>query len=272
MAPKLISRLALVTLVVGVLIAGVAVGRVVTTLQTDPPGSGASPPPADEPTLPADLPVVDTDGTDFDDLPRYPGSVRTGYRVIDDAGGSVVRIEYLGVGSLEEVRSFYRQALSIYGWTVLDLQLAYHEMRYLVAKGDRDGLVDIESRGGGVVEIDLEVITPSTPGSSSDAPSDSPLPTPLQPTPSDDDGGNDGDGDGGGGGGGGDDGDGDGDGDGGGGDGDGGGDDGGAGDDGGTGDDGGGGDEWGAGDDGGAGNDGGGAGDGDDGDDDAGDD
>jgi hypothetical protein len=193
-----IARLAMATLVVALLAAGFALGRLVTATQPQvTPGPTPSSSLETEPRLPELLPVADVDGSDLDVLPRYPGSVRTQYRVRDDAAGTVTKVEYLASGSVEAVRSFYRQAFIDHGWTVVDLQLAYGELRYLITDGEREGEADIESRGGGVVEIDLEVVTrPSASASPTAAPTATPTrphATPVAP-PDDDDAGGDDDG------------------------------------------------------------------------------
>jgi len=180
-----ISRLAVTTLVVGALTAGFALGRVVTAMQGAAGAlatPAALPSNAPERSPPRTLPVVDVDGSDFDELPRYPGAVRTGYDVRDDSAASETRVEYLALASVEGVRAFYREAFADYGWNVVDLDLAYDELTFLIARSERHGAVDIESRGGGVVEIDLEIATPWPAASPSVGPTASPPPT-AAPTP-----------------------------------------------------------------------------------------
>lgn len=181
-----ISRLAIMTLAVALLVAGFALGRVVTAMQgppLDPRASTSAAPPE----VPNTLPLVDVDGEDFAALPRYPDAVRTHYTVREAATCQ----EYLAVASIDDVSAFYRPVFVDRGWEVVDVQLAYGELRYLIANGDRDGVVDIESRGEGVVEIDLEVISSTAaPAGSPASPSPRPTPTPrpVTPPPDDDDG------------------------------------------------------------------------------------
>jgi hypothetical protein len=165
------------TLFVGLLLAGFTLGRVVTGMETAVPTPSPSPLPSmsAEPQLAQTLPIVDVDGSDFAELPRPPEAVRTRYQVRADGAASATEVEYLAIGTVEEVREFYRRVFVDYGWAVTDIQLGYDELVYLVAKAGLEGSVDLESRGGGVVEIDVELVTlPPSP-----TPSPSPAPTPA---------------------------------------------------------------------------------------------
>jgi hypothetical protein len=143
------------------LVIGFFLGRTAPAIETiAAPRATASPTLRPEPAAPVTLPVVDVDGSDVQGLPRYPDSVRTSFRNRETASGTATKVEYLARANLEDVRSFYRQSFADYGWTVIDLELGYGELRYLIANDVVDGVVDIESRGGGVVEIDLESVTP----------------------------------------------------------------------------------------------------------------
>jgi hypothetical protein len=172
------------TVLVLVLAVGFFVGRTATAIET---AAAPRPTASLRPELagPATLPVVDVEGADVRGLPRYPGSVRTSFKRSETALATATRLEYLAVAGLDEVRSFYRQSFADYGWTVIDLELGYGELKYLIANDIVDGFVDIESRGGGVVEIDLEAVTPlpsaaaTGPPEETSAPQPTPMPAPT---------------------------------------------------------------------------------------------
>jgi hypothetical protein len=168
------------------LVVGFFLGRTTTAIEaTAAPRGTASPSLRPEPAAPVTLPVVDVDGSDVRGLPRYPGSVRTRSQSRETATATTTNLEYLARASLEDVRSFYRQLFADYGWTVIDLELGYGELKYLIANDIVDGAVDIESRGGDVVEIDLETVTPLPSAAATEPPKPPVAPQPAatpQPT------------------------------------------------------------------------------------------
>jgi hypothetical protein len=108
----------------------------------------------------ASLPKADVPGEDFSDLPRYPGSVRTKYeRRVSTAGLVLVDTEYVASAELAEVREFYRGVFRSEGWTVASLDVSEGEWDFLVTKGDREAVIEIELREG-LVETEIEVSEP----------------------------------------------------------------------------------------------------------------
>lgn len=173
-----ISPTTLALLLVAVAAIGLVAGRMVAA--DDPGGEAtlASPQATldDEPILPLTLPVEDSAGTDLPSLPRYPGSIRTEWHEDVRAETREVDLEYLIRGSIDEVRTFYRGVFSRHDWQVIDVELAYGELRYILTDGTRDGVVELESRAGGVVEIDLHLLEPL-------ASTSAPLPEPQPAAP-----------------------------------------------------------------------------------------
>jgi hypothetical protein len=108
----------------------------------------------------ASLPKADVPGEDFSDLPRFPGSVRTKYeRRVSNVGLVLVDTEYVASAELAEVREFYRGVFRSEGWTVASLDVTEGEWDFLVTKGDREAVIEIETRRG-LVETEIEVSEP----------------------------------------------------------------------------------------------------------------
>jgi hypothetical protein len=108
----------------------------------------------------ASLPKADVPGEDFSDLPRYPGSVRTKYeRRVSKAGIILFDTEYVASAELADVRAFYRGVFRSEGWTVAGLDVTEGEWDFLVTKGVREAVIEIEIREG-LVETEIEVSEP----------------------------------------------------------------------------------------------------------------
>jgi hypothetical protein len=108
----------------------------------------------------ATLPKADVPGEDFSDLPRYPGSVRTKYeRRVSKAGIILFDTEYVASAELTDVREFYRGVFRSEGWTVAGLDVREGEWDFLVTKGVREAVIEIEIREG-LVETEIEVSEP----------------------------------------------------------------------------------------------------------------
>lgn len=80
-------------------------------------------------------PTSDVAGEDKKDVPRYPGSVRTG-----SVGGTV---EYVTSASLDEVWAFYEKELPANGWTEITPRLQVDEATFAIGaiKGNRELMV-----------------------------------------------------------------------------------------------------------------------------------
>jgi hypothetical protein len=129
----------------------------------------------------ASLPKADVPGEDFSDLPRYPGSVRTKYeRRVSKAGIILFDTEYFASAELAEVREFYRGVFRTEGWTVASLDVTEGEWDFLVTKGAREAVIEIEIQEG-LVETEIEV---SEPQKETEVQKDSASPQrPKQPAP-----------------------------------------------------------------------------------------
>jgi hypothetical protein len=111
----------------------------------------------------ASLPKADVPGENFSDLPRYPDSVRIEYqRRVSKAGLVVIDADYVASARLDDVRQFYRGVFRSEGWTVAGFDVSEGEWDFFLTKGDREALIDIESRGarGKLVETEIEVSEP----------------------------------------------------------------------------------------------------------------
>ena len=140
----------------------------------------------------ASLPKADVPGEDFSDLPRYPGSVRTKYeRHVSKVGLVLVDTEYVASARLSDVREFYRGVFRSEGWTVASLDVSEGEWDFLVTKGAREAVIEIEIREG-LVETEIEVSEPQKEkpiqrDSASPQRPDQPTPAPSTTPPSDGD-------------------------------------------------------------------------------------
>lgn len=133
-------------------------GRQIANLQEGP---GSPPAMTTTPAKPdAALPKAGVPGEEFSDLPRYPGSVRVEYqRRASDAGLVLVDTEYVTPAKLDDVREFYRNVFRSEKWTVAGLDASEDEWDFFVTKGEREAVIEIESRGE-LVEIEIEVSEP----------------------------------------------------------------------------------------------------------------
>jgi hypothetical protein len=140
----------------------------------------------------ATLPKADVPGEDFSDLPRYPGSVRVKYeRRVSKVGLVLIDTEYVASARLGDVRQFYRGVFRSEGWTVASLDVSEGEWDFLVTKGDREAVIEIEIRKG-LVETEIEVSEPQKEkaiqrDSASPQRPEQPTPAPSTTPPSDGD-------------------------------------------------------------------------------------
>jgi hypothetical protein len=138
----------------------------------------------------ASLPKADVPGEDFSDLPRYPGSVRTKYeRRVSKAGFILFDTEYVASAELAVVREFYRGVFRSEGWTVASLDVSEGEWDFLLTKGVREAVIEIEIRRG-LVETEIEVSEPQKETEvqkDSASPQRQPTPAPSTTPPSDGD-------------------------------------------------------------------------------------
>ena len=142
------------------------------------------------PTASARL-TSDVEGDEIAQLPRYPGSVRTA-SVREQQGSMVVTsAEYVASAKLDDVRAFYRRIFRERDWDLVELDFATGEWIFLVERGARAALVEIESDGLRTV-IDIETEKPIRAQNAVDPPP----PPPPPPPPDDGDDGDDGDDDG----------------------------------------------------------------------------
>ena len=143
-------------------------------------------------------PVLTTDapGDDLADLPRYPAAVRVASVERRDGGLATTAIAYEAEALLDEVRSFYRETIDANGWAVGDVTYTEGRWTFLLIKGTREAVLELESAIPNVA-ISMLVSMPvspatSAPGAATARPTASAQPTP----PPGDDGDDAGEGDG----------------------------------------------------------------------------
>jgi hypothetical protein len=112
------------------------------------------------------IPPADVPGTDLAGLPRYPGSVRVGYRREEAANLAITDVEYVTAVALDHVREFYRGVFRSEGWTDVDARFSEGQWTFFVVSGKREALVLIETRQS-LTNIDIHLSEPIGGGGSS---------------------------------------------------------------------------------------------------------
>ena len=171
-----------------VLVCGVVLGGVTTSLLSEEPAvsPSATPSPAVSPS--ASHAAVEVPGEDIDRLPRYPGSVRTHHEVARDDLYRLTVTEYSAEAAIDAVRAFYQGVILEHRWERADISFDHGEWSYILVDGAAEALIEIEEFGG-VVEIDLQmsepVVMPRATGTPAPTPTptQTPSPTPDEPDP-----------------------------------------------------------------------------------------
>lgn len=107
----------------------------------------------------AALPAEDVEGDEIPELPRYPGSVRTGYESWEEGDLVFTRAQYLTSDELDDVREFYRDVFRSEGWTETDAEFSEGVWSFFVTRGEREANAKIQPRGPGT-EVDIEFSEP----------------------------------------------------------------------------------------------------------------
>lgn len=153
----------LILLLVGgllILAAGFLIGRL-----SVPARPNRSAPPAQTagitavPTADYTIPELDVPGDTIPGLPPFPGMRRVEYRQVIIGDLLETEVEYVMEGSLEPVHDYYRQVFDSEGWRVADLHIFQGEWTFYVIQGEREALVELESRGP-LIEVEIELTEP----------------------------------------------------------------------------------------------------------------
>ncbi|MEX1156929.1 MAG: hypothetical protein WED12_07140 [Chloroflexota bacterium] len=189
MRPVTLSRAGFALLAASLVVGGVIVGSAASAWGDPRPAtspSGIATPSPPTPTAP-DVPRVDVAGEEVAGLPRYPGSVRSGYEVITDDRYRLIAAEYLAAATVDEVRAFYQGVIAEHGWERADIGFSNGEWTYVLVDGSTEALIEIEELGG-LVEIDLQLSEPlPAPPTPAPARTEAPQPPPPPPPGDDDD-------------------------------------------------------------------------------------
>jgi hypothetical protein len=139
------------------------------------------------PTPTAGVPDVDVAGEDLPDLARYPGAIRTAYLHEPQGTTTVTVIDYVVAAELDDVRAFYRRVFREEGWELIELDFSGGEWIFLVERGNRAALVEIEG-GAATTTIEIELEEPIDAATPRPRATPTPRPPPPPPPPGDDDG------------------------------------------------------------------------------------
>ena len=106
--------------------------------------------------LSASIPARDARGEALPNLPRPPGSVRTGYSEREAGGLVMISAAYLTAEKPDAVRAFYRGVFGAEGWQVANVEYSGDGWHFLVLRRDLEAEVMVLPReGGSEVEVDL---------------------------------------------------------------------------------------------------------------------
>ncbi|MGH9176458.1 MAG: hypothetical protein ACRD1H_18960, partial [Vicinamibacterales bacterium] len=128
-----IPRTNLAILVAAVLACGVILGGVAASLpmaEPSPTPVAASSTPSTTPS--SSMAVADIAGQDFDRLPRYPGSMRSGYEMVLEDRFRLTAAEYHADATVEDVRTFYQGVIVDHGWERADINFDHGEWSYVL--------------------------------------------------------------------------------------------------------------------------------------------
>lgn len=143
-----------------ILAAGILIGRL--SAPADPDGTA---PPVQTagvsavPTMDFTVPELDVPGDTIPGLPPFPGMRRVEYRQVIIGDLLETEVEYVMEGELEPVHDYYRQIFDSEGWRVADLHIFQGEWTFYVIQGEREALVELESRGP-LIEVEIELTEP----------------------------------------------------------------------------------------------------------------
>jgi hypothetical protein len=172
-----------VTLAALVIAAAAALGALVVDLGTNRSPDVEAPTPTPAPSMP----TVDVAGEDPPRLARYPGAVRIAYVRERQGATTVTGIEYIADADIDQVRAHYRRIFREEGWELVEVAFERGDWVFLVERGRRVALVEIESRDP-LVGIEVELEQPVAPvATTSPTPTPTPRPPPPPPPPDDDD-------------------------------------------------------------------------------------
>ena len=113
------------------------------TLSGTDAGTSHQQPPSRNAPLPQTVPRIDVEGEELPGLPRYPGSVRTGYERDRRNTLTITDAVYVVSSDLDPVRGFYREVFWREGWLVADYHYAPGEWSFLAVEGGREANVTL---------------------------------------------------------------------------------------------------------------------------------
>lgn len=155
-----LSTIALIILAASLLlIMGIVIGRLILPAQTASATRVVGPAITAIPTADLSVPDLDVPGEDITGLPPYPGMRRVEYRQVMLGDLLETEVEYVMEGELEPIHNYFRQVFEEHGWDVADLHIFQGEWTFFVIKGDREALVELESRGP-LIELEIELTEP----------------------------------------------------------------------------------------------------------------
>lgn len=154
-------RLAVGAVILIVFLAGYVAGQARSSISPSAiPQSDSSQPVADQ--IPAENGLLGdrVEGFDPAGLPRYPGAIIVEFRQVARDGLLETEVEYVVDAGFDEVHRYYRQIFDRESWSVADLGIYQGEWTFFVIKDGREALVEIEARGSGLIEIEIELTEP----------------------------------------------------------------------------------------------------------------
>ena len=139
---------------------GAAIGFALSDLQPRRAQEEPQPEITEATTKHVNFPDEDVSGKDLEGLPRCPGSVRVEHRRERNGELVIAYARYLTKASLDECRQFYRSVFRDGNWSVANFEFSGEGWHFLVVKGEREALIDIERLGEETVETSIELSEP----------------------------------------------------------------------------------------------------------------
>lgn len=125
-------------------------------------GTGDTTDTAEETASEKSPPQSDVDGSDIEDVPRYPGSVRTEYSRVESESEIQIYNLYIAEATFEDVKEFYEETLPDNGWTVEQAIQTNDGGQIIAAKDSKTITIGFENDSDyeGYIDYGMQLVKP----------------------------------------------------------------------------------------------------------------
>lgn len=104
-------------------------------------------------------PQSDVKGSDIEDVPRYPGSVRVEYVRQESDTKTTTYMNYVAEATFDEAFNFYEKALQDNGWDIQKKVESNEEGGFIASKGSKQVVIRWEANSdfGGYIDIEIQL-------------------------------------------------------------------------------------------------------------------